>query len=88
MASDTGPQINVVVDFLYAMSLILSFVWAMAEFSSGGLESLFSNQKQIKLAVPAKNLIGEPANMDYLIKHLSQHHLKGRKDFFLLDDAV
>ena len=58
------------------------------ESGSGGLESIFSNQKQIKLALPAKDEIGQAANMDYLIRYLTQNHLKGRKDFFILDDAV
>ena len=59
-----------------------------AEFSSGGLESLFSDQKQIQLALPAKDEAGHPANMDFLIRQLYQKHLKGRKDFFIVDDAV
>ena len=58
------------------------------EFGSGGLESLFSNQKQIQLALPSKDEAGHPANMDFLIRQLDQKHLKGRKDFFIINDAV
>ncbi|KAG7008065.1 ubiquitin-related modifier 1 [Physcia stellaris] len=54
----------------------------------GGLESLFSNQKQLKLALPAKDEAGRPANMDFLIRQLHQKYLRGRKDFFIVDDAV
>lgn len=60
----------------------------MAELSSGGLESLFSNQKQIKLALPAKDEEGRPANVDFLIRQLHQNYLHGREDFFIVDDAV
>lgn len=59
-----------------------------AECSSGGLESLFSNQKQIQLALPATDEEGHPANMEFLIRQLYQKHLKGRKEFFIVDDAV
>ena len=60
----------------------------ITEFGSGGLESLFSNQKQIQLALPSKDEAGHPANMDFLIRQLDQKHLKGRKDFFIVNDAV
>ena len=56
---------------------------------SGGLDALFSNQRKISLALPARDAKGQPINMDFLIHHLYEHHLSDhRKDFFVLDDTV
>ena len=87
MASGDETEISVVIDFLYAVSSTM-LCENISDPSSGGLESLFSNQKQIKLALPIKDETGQPVNMDFLIRHLSQNHLKGRKDFFVLEEVV
>ena len=81
-------EIPIIVDFLYVFYHDEPSETTIAEMSSGGLESLFSNQKQIKLALPAKDEAGRPANMDFLIRQLHQKHLHGRKDFFIVDNAV
>jgi len=58
-------------------------------YSSGGLDALFSNQRKITLSLPAMDEKGKPANMNFLIRHLYEHHLTDhRKEFFVLDDTV
>ena len=52
----------------------------------GGLEMLFSDQRQHKLALPAHDKDGKPVTVAYLIDYLCQHVMKdNRKELFVLD---
>ncbi|EOA84477.1 Ubiquitin- modifier 1 [Exserohilum turcicum] len=56
---------------------------------SGGLEILFANQKKYNLSLPAKDELGQPANIAYLVRHLCGNVMKDpRKELFVLDDTV
>ncbi|KAF9777665.1 Ubiquitin- modifier 1 [Fusarium sp. DS 682] len=56
---------------------------------SGGLEMLFSNQRQHALAIPAADQDGKPVDIAYLIDHLCQNVMDdSRKDLFVLDNHL
>ncbi|EGP89859.1 unnamed protein product [Zymoseptoria tritici ST99CH_1A5] len=60
----------------------------VVEFT-GGLELLFSDQRQHKISLPAKDPKGEATSVAYLIKWLCDNLMKDpRKDMFVLDDTV
>jgi ubiquitin related modifier 1 len=60
-----------------------------ANFSSGGLEMLFGNQKKYSITLPAKDESGAPANVAFLVRYLCDKLMKDpRKELFILDDAV
>lgn len=62
---------------------------ALLIYGSGGLDALFSNQRKINLSLPARDHMEEPASMNFLIRHLCEHHLTDhRKEFFVLDDTM
>lgn len=55
----------------------------------GGLEMLFSDQRQHKLVIPAHDKDSKPVTIAYLIDHLCQHVMKdSRKELFVLDDHM
>lgn len=55
----------------------------------GGLEMLFSDQRQHKLAIPARDKDSKPVTIAYLIDHLCQHVMKdSRKELFVLDNHM
>lgn len=52
----------------------------------GGLEMLFSDQRQHKLAIPVHVKDGKPVTIAYLIDYLCQYVMKdSRTEFFILD---
>ncbi|KAF2216594.1 hypothetical protein CERZMDRAFT_56250 [Cercospora zeae-maydis SCOH1-5] len=56
---------------------------------TGGLELLFSDQRQHKISLPARDARGQPATVASLIKWLCDNLMKDpRKDMFVLDDTV
>ncbi|KAG9685387.1 hypothetical protein KCU81_g4178, partial [Aureobasidium melanogenum] len=56
---------------------------------TGGLELLFSNQRNHKVALPAQDQDGRPANIAYLIKYLCKNLMTDdKKELFLLDESV
>ncbi|KAG8163428.1 hypothetical protein KVR01_006725 [Diaporthe batatas] len=56
---------------------------------SGGLEMLFSDQRQHKLAIPAHDKDSKPVTIAYLIDYLCQHVMKdSRKELFVLDNHI
>ncbi|CAK1361698.1 Ubiquitin-related modifier 1 [Cercospora beticola] len=56
---------------------------------TGGLELLFSDQRQHKISLPAKDPQGHPATVAFLIKWLCENLMQDpRKDMFVLDDTV
>lgn len=58
-------------------------------FLRGGLEMLFSDQRQHKLVIPAHDKDSKPVTIAYLIDHLCQHVMKdSRKELFVLDDHM
>ena len=57
--------------------------------NSGGLELLFSNQRNHKVSLPAQDQDGNPANIAFLIKHLCENLMTDqKKELFLLDESV
>lgn len=57
--------------------------------SSGGLEMLFSDKRQHKLAIPAHDKNDKAVTVAYLIEYLCQYTMKDkRKDLFVLDDHL
>lgn len=57
--------------------------------ASGGLEILFSNQKNYSLTLPAKDESGAPANIAFLVRHLCEKVMRDpRKELFVLDGTV
>lgn len=55
----------------------------------GGLEMLFSDQRQHKLTIPAHDKDSKPVTIAYLIDHLCQHVMKdSRKELFVLDNHM
>lgn len=56
---------------------------------SGGLEMIFSNQRNHKVAVPAVDEDGKPANVAFLIRYLCDNMMQqDKKELFILDDTV
>ncbi|KAF7561584.1 hypothetical protein G7046_g2561 [Stylonectria norvegica] len=56
---------------------------------SGGLEMLFSDQRQLALAIPALDKDGRPANIAYLIEYLCQNVMEdSRQELFVLDNHL
>ena len=56
---------------------------------SGGLELLFSNQRNHKVSLPAQDQDGKPSNIAFLIKHLCENLMTDqKKELFLLDESV
>lgn len=57
---------------------------------SGGLELLFSNQRDHKIALPSKDTSGNPVNVAYLIHHLCEKVMgkNQKKELFVLDESV
>ena len=61
----------------------------MNDSFSGGLEMLFSNQRQHQLSIPATDESGDPANAGFLVRYLCQHLMNDRrKELFVLDETV
>lgn len=61
----------------------------ITDLSRGGLEMLFSNQRNHKVSVPAQDHNGKPANVAFLIKHLCDNLMTDqKKELFLLDESV
>ncbi len=57
--------------------------------ASGGLEMLFSNQRQHNLSIPARDSHGHASNVAFVITYLCEHLMKdSRKDLFVLDGTV
>lgn len=84
-----SDSITVTVEFLYVDLVHILVDVALLIHSSGGLDALFSNQRKINLFLPARNEMGQPADMNFLIGHLCEHHLTDhRKDFFVLDNTM
>lgn len=55
----------------------------------GGLELLFSDQRKLKLALPAHDKDGKPVTVAYLINHLCEDVMKdNRKELFVLDSHM
>ncbi|KAJ9627894.1 Ubiquitin- modifier 1 [Taxawa tesnikishii (nom. ined.)] len=61
----------------------------VVEFT-GGLELLFSNQRDHKIALPSKDTSGNPVNVAYLIHHLCEKVMgkNQKKELFVLDESV
>ncbi|KAH7152306.1 ubiquitin-like modifier 1 [Dactylonectria estremocensis] len=56
---------------------------------SGGLEMLFSHQRNHVLAIPAADKDGRAATIAYLIDYLCDHVMDdSRKDLFVLDNHL
>jgi ubiquitin related modifier 1 len=56
---------------------------------SGGLEMLFSDQRKHKVALPAQDEAGRPANIAFLIRYLCENVMTDqKKELFLLDECV
>ncbi|KAI5292760.1 Ubiquitin- modifier 1 [Ascosphaera acerosa] len=56
---------------------------------SGGLEILFGNQRQYKLALPATEESGAPATIAFLVRYLCDKVMQDpRRELFLLDGSV
>lgn len=52
----------------------------------GGLEMLFSDQRQHKFTIPAHDKDGKPVTIAYLIDYLCQYVMKdNRTELFILD---
>ena len=61
----------------------------MNDSLSGGLEMLFSKQRQHQLSIPATDESGDPANAGFLVRYLCQHLMNDRrKELFVLDETV
>ena len=57
--------------------------------TSGGLEMLFSNQRNHKLSLPTRDEAGDPVTVAFLIRHLCENMMQQqKKDLFILDDSV
>ena len=53
---------------------------------SGGLEMLFSDQRQHKLSIPAHHVDGKPVTIANLIDYLCENVMRDRrKELFVLD---
>lgn len=62
---------------------------SLLTFLRGGLEMLFADQRQHKLAIPAHDKDSKPVTIAYLIDHLCQHVMKdSRKELFVLDNHM
>ena len=58
-------------------------------FISGGLEMLFSNQRQHQVSLPARDESGRTATLGFLVGYLCQHLMRDqRKELFVLEDVV
>lgn len=56
---------------------------------SGGLEMLFSDQRQHKITVPKQDESGKNVTVGWLVNYLCQTLMTdGRKELFVLDDHV
>ncbi|KAL1296572.1 hypothetical protein AAFC00_000070 [Neodothiora populina] len=56
---------------------------------TGGLEMIFSNQRNHKVSLPSHDEQGRPVNVAFLIKHLCENMMqKEKKELFILDDSV
>lgn len=50
---------------------------------------LFSNERKLSLAIPAKDETGNGSNIAYLVRHLCDKVMKDpRKELFVLDGTV
>jgi len=59
------------------------------DMTSGGLEMLFSNERKLSLAIPAKDEDGAPSTVAFLVRHLCHTVMKDpRKELFVLDNTV
>lgn len=55
----------------------------------GGLEMLFSDQRQHKLVIPAHDKDSKPVTISYLFDYLCRHVMKdSRKELFVLDNHM
>ncbi|KAA8563904.1 hypothetical protein MFRU_036g00150 [Monilinia fructicola] len=60
----------------------------VVEFT-GGLEMLFSNQRNHKLSIPKTDSKGDSVTVGWLVKYLCDEIMQdSRKDMFVLDDHV
>ena len=56
---------------------------------SGGLETLFSNERRHQTLLPVKDETGRPANLGFLIRYLCDRVMKDtRHEMFVLDGTV
>lgn len=56
---------------------------------SGGLEMLFSDERQHKLSIPALDTHSKPATVAFLVDYLIKNVMKdNRQELFLLDGHV
>lgn len=56
---------------------------------SGGLEMIFSNQRNHKISLPSTDDEGNSANVGFLIKFLCDNLMQQqKKELFILDDSV
>ncbi|PWW80378.1 ubiquitin related modifier 1 [Tuber magnatum] len=56
---------------------------------SGGLETLFSNQRSHRIQIPAKDPSEQPANLGFLVHYLCENLMKDkRKELFVLEDRI
>lgn len=56
---------------------------------SGGLEMLFSNQRQHSISLPTRLSDGSQPNIAYLLQYLVENVMKDeRKELFILEDNV
>ncbi|KAL8746817.1 MAG: hypothetical protein Q9190_001222 [Brigantiaea leucoxantha] len=56
---------------------------------TGGLESLFSNQRKHHLNLPLTDESGQKISMDFLVRYLCENVMKHpRSDFFMIDEAI
>ena len=81
---------TVTIDVEFTYDLRLSRVYdVLADHHRGGLEMLFSNQRNHKVSVPARDQDGKPENVAFLIKHLCDNLMTDqKKELFLLDESV
>ncbi|KAI9641374.1 Ubiquitin- modifier 1 [Ciborinia camelliae] len=60
----------------------------VVEFT-GGLEMLFSDQRNHKLSIPQTDTKGDPVTVGWLVNYLCDEIMQDtRKDMFVLDDHV
>ncbi|KAK6541774.1 Ubiquitin- modifier 1 [Orbilia ellipsospora] len=56
---------------------------------AGGLEILFNNERKLNVELPATTANGSPPNINYLVGHLCDHHMKdSRRELFELQGTV
>ena len=77
------------VEFTYVRSLTRHQMYHPLTERSGGLEMLFSNQREHRISIPALDGDKRPSNVAFLIQYLCDNLMKDpRKAMFVIDDSV